>query len=75
MSTKITASALFPRTRLLALKELVLTGGKPVHLRELARRTGLDPTGLGRELKNLESAGIVSEERSGNQKGYTLNPA
>jgi len=75
MSTKNTAYALFPRSRLLTLKELVLTGKKPVHLRELARRTGLDPTGLGRELKNLELAGIVSVNQSGNQKEYILNPA
>jgi len=75
MSTKNTTYALFPRSRLLTLKELVLTGGKQVHLRELARRTGLDPTGLGRELKNLEMAGIVSVAHSGNQKLYTLNPA
>lgn len=66
---------MFPRSRLLTLKELVLAGGKQIHLRELARRTGLDPTGLGRELKNLEMAGIVTVAHSGNQKLYMLNPA
>jgi len=73
MSTINVASALFPRTRLLVMKELVLAGDKPVHLRELGRRTGLDPSGVGRELKNLEAAGIVSVYQSGNQKLYTLN--
>ena len=73
MSTNTLASALFPKTRIEILKELVLSDGKPLHLRELARRTGLDPSGISRELKNLTGVGLVIESRSGNQKLYILN--
>ena len=54
------------------LAELVRSDG-PIHLRELARRSGLDPSGVQRELRNLVSSGIVVEKSTGNQKGYSLN--
>ena len=72
MSTKDIASSLLPRTRRLLLTELVRSAA-PIHLRELARRTGLDPSGVQRELKNLVSSGIVIEKSAGNQKEYSLN--
>lgn len=73
MSTKDIADSLFSRTRKLVLCELVRAGDSEVHIRELARRAGLDPSGVQRELKNLASAGIVEERISGNQKYYTMN--
>jgi predicted nucleotidyltransferase len=51
----------------------MLAGDRGVHLRELARRTGLDPAGVQRELRKLTKAGIVLERRAGNQKEYSLN--
>jgi predicted nucleotidyltransferase/predicted transcriptional regulator len=73
MSTKGIAESLFSLTRRKVLGELVRTEERPIHLRELARRIGLDPAGVQRELKNLVNSGIVIEEKSGNQKSYSLN--
>lgn len=55
------------------LKELTLCGNEPVHLRELSRRTGLDPSGLSRELKILLKSGIVQVKHVGNLDLYSLN--
>jgi predicted nucleotidyltransferase len=74
MSTHGPAESLFPRTRRLILCELVAADSAGVHLRELARRTGLDPSGVLRELKNLEASGIVLKKRVGAQDHYRLNP-
>ncbi|MFH1515727.1 MAG: nucleotidyltransferase domain-containing protein [bacterium] len=73
MSTKNLANALFPLTRLSILRELILSNGKSIHLRELARRTGLDARGVQREVRNLLDVGIIDEEKSGNQKLYRIN--
>jgi predicted nucleotidyltransferase len=58
----------------MVLCELVRTQDKPLHLREIARRAGLSVSGTQAELKNLEAAGIVTVEKSGNQCLYLLNP-
>lgn len=73
MSTKGLASSLFPLTRRLVLRELVLDEKKGIHLRELARRTSLDLKGVQREVRNLSEYGIILEENVGNQKQYRLN--
>ncbi len=73
MSTKGLAEALFPRTRLAVLKELVKENNRGIHLRELERRTGLNSRGLLRELRSLETAGILMSQRRGNQVLYRLN--
>jgi predicted nucleotidyltransferase len=46
-----------------------------LHGREIARRTGLDATGVMRELKLLERLGIVSSRPVGRRVMYTLNRA
>ena len=74
MRTKNLATALFNKTRLKVLCELVRSGDKPLHLREIARRAELSASGTQAELKNLESAGIVLVAKSGNQMLYKLNP-
>ena len=74
MRTINPASTLFSKTRLMVLCELVRSGDKAVHLREIARRAELSASGTQAELKNLESAGIVQVEKSGNQLLYKLNP-
>jgi len=73
MSTKNLANGLFPLTRLSILRELILANDKSIHLRELARRTGLDAKGVQREVRNLLEMGILIEEKSGNQKLYKIN--
>jgi predicted nucleotidyltransferase len=73
MSTKGLAASLLPLTRRLVLRELTLSKENPIHIRRIARQTGLDPSGVQREIKNLLESGIIVEERSGNQKLYSLN--
>ncbi len=43
------------------------------HVRELARDTGWSPTIIGRELNNLERAGILRSERIGNLRRYRVD--
>lgn len=74
MSTPGIAESLLPRTRRLLLRELALADERGIHLRELARRTALDPTGVRRELQHLVASGIVLKTRLGAQDHYRLNP-
>jgi predicted nucleotidyltransferase len=73
MSTNIKKGGLFPMTRRLILRELVRIGEPGLHLRELARKTGLDASGVRKELKNLISAGVVTEKPIGNLRVFSLN--
>ena len=43
------------------------------HVRELARETGWSATIVGRELDNLERAGILRSERIGNLRRYSVD--
>ncbi len=43
------------------------------HVRALARETGWSPTIIGRELNNLERAGILRSERIGNLRIYSVD--
>jgi predicted nucleotidyltransferase len=73
MPTKNLIDSLLPKARQLILKELFLNGQREIHLRELARRTGMHPKTIQVEVKNLLGAGIILEEKSGNQKLYRIN--
>jgi len=73
MPTKSLIDSLLPKSRQRILKELFLGEGRGIHLRELARRTGMHPKTLQVELRNLVGVGVVLEERSGNQKLYMIN--
>lgn len=73
MCTLSKYSILFSKTRWLVLNELVLCDSNNLHLREIARRTGLNVNGVRRELQNLENAGIVNSKTLGSQKFFTLN--
>ena len=73
MPTKSLIDSLLPKARQLVLKELFLSNNKSIHLRELARRTGLHPKTIQVETGNLSKAGIILTEKSGNQKLYTIN--
>lgn len=56
------------RARVLAC--LLLPGAAPAHLREIARRCGLHHSAARRELKLLESLGLVEAERIGTSLRY-----
>lgn len=73
LSARGLAEALFPRTRLAVLRELVKAEGQGLHLRELERRTRLNSRGILRELHSLKEAGILVSHRTGNQVIYRLN--
>ena len=73
MPTKSLIDSLLPKSRQLILKELFLSNDRKIHLRELARRTGKHPKTVQVELDNLLQTGIITEERSGNQKLYGIN--
>jgi len=73
MSTQRISSTLFSRTRSLVLRELATFPADELHVREIARRARLDPSGVQRELRKLESAGIVTSRSVGNQVQYRLN--
>lgn len=44
----------------------LLLFGEPLHVREIARRTGITPAYVGKELASLASLGIASETKVGN---------
>ncbi len=73
MSTNELASALFSRTRAGILAVLALAPEQELHVREVARRSGLDPSGVMRELRLLERHGILAARRVGRQKLYRMN--
>jgi len=61
------------RTRIKLLKLFCLNREKEFYLRELAKITDENLNSIRRELKNLLKAGIIEEEKRGNQKLYTIN--
>ena len=50
----------------------LLSGGKPRHLRELARQYRASPAGISDVLQRLSEAGILVEIRRGNRRLLTL---
>lgn len=67
------SSTLFPGYRRRVLGLLLLHPGESLHGREIARRTGLPPGTLTRELKRLADVGLLNCERRGNQLAYSAN--
>lgn len=68
------SSTLFPGYRRRVLGLLLLHPDESLHGREIARRTGLPPGTLTRELKRLADVGLLNCERRGNQLAYSANP-
>ena len=62
------------QTRAALLKTLFSAEARKVHLRELARLTGLSAPNLMREAKALAREGILVEEKDGNRVLYAANP-
>jgi predicted nucleotidyltransferase len=67
------STLLFPGYRRRVLGLLLLRPEQALHGREIARRTGLPAGTLTRELKLLAEAGLLSQERRGNQILYSAN--
>lgn len=67
------SSTLFPGYRRRVLGLLLLHPEESLHGREIARRTGLPPGTLTRELKRLAAVGLLNCERRGNQLLYGAN--
>lgn len=55
------------------LAVLVAAPDNELHLREIARRAGMDATGIGRELRKLEDLGLLSSRIVGSQRMFSLN--
>jgi predicted nucleotidyltransferase len=61
------------RTRVRLLTLFLLNPGKEYFVREIARTTGENINAVRRELANLESFGLITGRRSGNQQYYAVN--
>jgi len=68
-------SLLLPEYRRRVLGLLLLRPDEALHGREIARRTGLPPGTLTRELTKLAGAGILKREKRGNQQLYSADTA
>jgi DNA-binding transcriptional ArsR family regulator len=67
------ASTLLGETRSAVLAALLLRPEQGLHVRELARVTGVSPGTLHRELKTLEALGILARTQTGKQVFYAAN--
>jgi predicted nucleotidyltransferase len=66
--------SLLPRTRQLILAETLIGGtDRPVYLSDLARRLGVPPSSLQRELRALVAAGILVRHEDGNRVYFAAN--
>ena len=64
---------LFPATRGRILALLILHPEQALHVRELARRTGVAAGTLARELSRLAAVGLLKREARGNQVLYAAD--
>jgi len=67
------ASVLLPGYRRQVLGLLLLHPDDALHGREIARRTGLPPGTLTRELNRLAASGLLKREKRGNQVLYSAD--
>lgn len=74
MGTMLLEKLFGSQTRAALLKTLFSAEARKVHLRELARLTGLSAPNLMREAKALAREGILVEEKDGNRVLYAANP-
>lgn len=72
---QLLSAVLFPGYRRRVLGLLLLRPDESLHGREIARRTGLPAGTLTRELKRLAEAGLLKQEKRGNQVLYSANRA
>ncbi|TMI57856.1 winged helix-turn-helix transcriptional regulator [Candidatus Bathyarchaeota archaeon] len=64
---------LFTSEARVRILNLLMTTTDSLHVREVARRTGLNLNSVRRELENLETAGLLTSTRKGNLKLYTAD--
>jgi predicted nucleotidyltransferase len=74
MPTAGLARTLFSEARVGILSSLSAAGEAGLHLREIARQTGLNSKTVMRELHALRDAGILAARPAGLQVFYRLNP-
>ncbi|MBN1859014.1 nucleotidyltransferase domain-containing protein [Candidatus Bipolaricaulota bacterium] len=74
MPTTRLIDALLPHGRTAVLLALADAGNEGIHLREVARRAGLNSKTVMRELHALREAGILVSREVGRQVIYRLNP-
>jgi predicted nucleotidyltransferase len=67
------ATLLFPEYRRRVLGLLLLRPDLALHGREIARRTGLSPGTITRELGKLADVGLLKREKRGNQQVYSAD--
>jgi predicted nucleotidyltransferase len=67
------SNLIFPGYRRAVLGLLLLNPDEALHGREIARRTGLPAGTLTRELRRLATAGLLKQERRGNQLLYSAD--
>ncbi len=72
---KSALDALLPRSRRGILCALLGAPAAGLHLSEIARRLGVPPSSLQRELAALSAAEILTAERDGNRVRYAFNEA
>jgi predicted nucleotidyltransferase len=68
------ARLLFSAYHLRMLAVLLMRPDERFHVRELERQTGINAGTLHRELKRMETAGLLTMQRVGNQVLYAANP-
>lgn len=66
-------TVLFPKVRAEVLRLLFADPGRELHLRDLARQTGLSLKTVQNELKKLSKADLVTSMRDGNRRYYRAN--
>lgn len=74
IESKSSLEAIFrTKSQILVLKLLFLNSASEFHLSDIARRTGLSPPGVSKELANLVKAGLVKRRDQGNLSFYRIN--
>lgn len=61
------------KARVKILETFLLNKDREFHTRDLARRTGVSPPYVMKELRNLKGLGLLSERREGNMAFYKVN--
>ncbi len=61
------------KTRVRILAEILLNSDREYHIRELSRIVDISPIYVQKELKNLQSLGLLTSRKQGNMVLYTLD--
>lgn len=61
------------KTRVKLLSEMLLSSDREYHIRELSRIIGISPIYVQKELKNLQSLGLLTSRKQGNMVLYVLD--